>query len=78
MTRGTRAGRKPVRAPRRPRQAHRGIGLHPWRESDVPGVCSACPLSRENSVHDEAAIAAAAAERDAAQAEHLRRTGGDR
>jgi hypothetical protein len=75
MTRVTRAGRKPARAPRRP---HRGIDLHPWQESDVPGVCSACPLLQENSVHDEEAIAAAEQERDAAQAEHLRRVGGDR
>ncbi|GIE30000.1 hypothetical protein Ait01nite_030450 [Actinoplanes italicus] len=73
MSRGTRTGRRrPVRAPRQP---HRGIDLHPWQPSEVPGVCASCPLSESNSVHDEAAIAAAEAERDAAQAEHQRRVG---
>lgn len=75
MSRGTRAGRKPVRAPRRP---HRGISLHPWQPSDTPDVCAQCPLSRGNAVHDEDAIAAVEAELDAAQAEHQRRIGGDR
>ncbi|RLK13299.1 hypothetical protein DER29_4316 [Micromonospora sp. M71_S20] len=43
----------------------------------VPGRCT-CGLPEANGVHDEAAAAAAEAQRDAAQAEHLRRIGDDR
>jgi len=75
MSRGSRAGRQPARAPRRPRH---GIRPHAWHVGDTPGVCTSCPLPRKNPVHDEAAIAAAQAERDERQAEHQRRVGGDR
>jgi hypothetical protein len=73
MSRGTRTGRR--RLVRAPRQPHRGIDLHLWQPSEVPGVCERCPLAQSNSVHDEAAIAAAQAARDEAQAEHQRRVG---
>jgi hypothetical protein len=75
MSRGSRAGRKPVRAPRRPRHSYKP---HAWHLGETPGVCAACPLPKKNPVHDEEAIAAAEADRDAAQAEHQRRVGGDR
>ncbi|MEV6297820.1 hypothetical protein AB0M02_00265 [Actinoplanes sp. NPDC051861] len=69
MSRGSRAGIAPARAP------HRGIKVHRWKKSPTPGVCLECPLPRGNAVHDEDAIAAAEAERDARQAEHQLRTG---
>jgi hypothetical protein len=75
VKRRSRIGPKPIR---RARQPHRGINPHRWRPSDVPGVCEICPLSLENSVHDEDSIAAAELARDEAQAEHQRRVGGDR
>jgi hypothetical protein len=50
---------------------------HRYTEADaVPGRCT-CGLPEANNVHDRATVAALEAERDAAQAEHLRRIGGD-
>ncbi|SCL16453.1 hypothetical protein GA0074692_6826 [Micromonospora pallida] len=51
---------------------------HPYQESDqTPGCCHRCRLPEANGVHDQAAVAALEADRDAAQAEQLRRIGGD-
>ncbi|GGN99878.1 hypothetical protein GCM10010112_94060 [Actinoplanes lobatus] len=72
MRRRSRIGLQPVR---RARQPHRGIASHRWRPSEVPGVGACCPLSRENSVHDEDTITTAEQERAEAQAEHQRRAG---
>lgn len=69
MSRGSGAGRALAPAPRHPYRAHH------WKPSEVPGVCSSCPLPRGNAVHDEQALATEEADRDAAQAEHQRRTG---
>ncbi|XTZ18164.1 hypothetical protein ACQSSU_12720 [Micromonospora echinospora] len=50
---------------------------HRYAEApSIPGRCT-CGLPEANNVHDEAAVAALEADRAAAQAEQLRRIGGD-